>query len=1005
MTALWLLVSIVLGVLLHDTRRRLTRLEQAERERDRAARSWMDEERGARPVAAAEPFVEPELYLPPEDEFVTISASRGGEPHLSAPVKTPAPAPAPDVRPIPRQEPQPEPALSPEPQPEAQPQPQPEPEYEPVATPPSSGFGFEDLFGRKLPIWAGGITLIVAAVLMVKYSIDSGLLSPVVRVVLGMLFSAVLIGLGEAARRREDFVRDARVAQALAGAGVGGLYAATLAAANLYGLVGPGLAFAGLSAITALALGLALRFGAPCAVLGLLGGLATPAMVQSTNPSVPLLAGYLAVVIGAITLLSRRQRWAWLGIGALTGGGGWSLAVIAMGGLDGAATLSIGLLVLLFALALPILGVPGRTAPLLRVASAVVGALQLALLVATGHFAPLTWGLYGLLSLAFVVLAGRAPMLRRTVPVPLLTALGLAAVWPDPDAGLFAAVMAGIALIYGGYALRHLWRGEGGYMDVGLLAAIALGGYTIAFAKFYTITPDQDSNFALFALAFAALPALGGALGWRTEARHDDARFALLAGCTGVLVVLSGLVGLPEWNAPVVIAAVAAGLLALAGAARDDRLAKGALGFLAAAVLALVVSVETTAELARLGDTAPAVPHLGRALLRWGVVTLATLAFAWRLAPTALRFVLQPLAVLLGYGLVAQMVPAMWLAAATAAALMLMVEADKRRAALRLDPAMGTAAALLALWAVEPVAQWLLAGLCSLAAMPVLAIDLPNPATATLRLVVPVLAVAFTLWRQRARLPDTVRIGAATVVGGLALVGVHVLYKQLFLIGTDAAFVRHGLAERCLWEAALVGAGLAAWRWLGERGTAAALALVAAGVAHGVLYTLVLHDPLWARQAVGPWPLANLLLPAFGIVFAGPSLAARIAPATAGPIQRPGDLLRMATVFLFAFATLRQVFAGSVLVGIDVGAGENIGRSVLAIALALGFLGWGIHKGLRDWRIASLVLMLGAVGKVFVFDASGLEGLLRIVSFLALGFSLIGIGWLYSRYLKPDAKA
>jgi uncharacterized membrane protein len=49
-----------------------------------------------------------------------------------------------------------------------------------------------------------------------------------------------------------------------------------------------------------------------------------------------------------------------------------------------------------------------------------------------------------------------------------------------------------------------------------------------------------------------------------------------------------------------------------------------------------------------------------------------------------------------------------------------------------------------------------------------------------------------------------------------------------------------------------------------------------------------------------------------------------------------------------------------------------------------------------------LVLMLGAVGKVFLFDAAGLDGLLRIASFAALGFSLIGVGWLYSRYL-PDA--
>ena len=48
--------------------------------------------------------------------------------------------------------------------------------------------------------------------------------------------------------------------------------------------------------------------------------------------------------------------------------------------------------------------------------------------------------------------------------------------------------------------------------------------------------------------------------------------------------------------------------------------------------------------------------------------------------------------------------------------------------------------------------------------------------------------------------------------------------------------------------------------------------------------------------------------------------------------------------------------------------------------------------------------MLGAVLKVFLLDVSGLDGLLRIASFAALGFSLIGIGWLYSRYL-PDAGA
>ncbi len=46
--------------------------------------------------------------------------------------------------------------------------------------------------------------------------------------------------------------------------------------------------------------------------------------------------------------------------------------------------------------------------------------------------------------------------------------------------------------------------------------------------------------------------------------------------------------------------------------------------------------------------------------------------------------------------------------------------------------------------------------------------------------------------------------------------------------------------------------------------------------------------------------------------------------------------------------------------------------------------------------------MLVAVVKVFLIDAAGLDGLLRIASFTALGFRLIGIGWFYSKQLTRD---
>jgi uncharacterized membrane protein len=38
--------------------------------------------------------------------------------------------------------------------------------------------------------------------------------------------------------------------------------------------------------------------------------------------------------------------------------------------------------------------------------------------------------------------------------------------------------------------------------------------------------------------------------------------------------------------------------------------------------------------------------------------------------------------------------------------------------------------------------------------------------------------------------------------------------------------------------------------------------------------------------------------------------------------------------------------------------------------------------------------------KVFIGDMSNLEGLLRIASFVGLGFCLVGIGWLYQRFVR-----
>jgi uncharacterized membrane protein len=154
---------------------------------------------------------------------------------------------------------------------------------------------------------------------------------------------------------------------------------------------------------------------------------------------------------------------------------------------------------------------------------------------------------------------------------------------------------------------------------------------------------------------------------------------------------------------------------------------------------------------------------------------------------------------------------------------------------------------------------------------------------------------------------------------------------------------------------------------------------------------------------VGAWPIANGVILMYALVWLGAKvIEAEVAPLWpfARRIMRVGTML---LVSLFAWATLRQAFHGTLLITPGVDPLENALRSILAITLAVGFLLWGIRHNHRDWRLASLLMMLAAVGKVFLFDAAGLDGLMRIGSFVGLGFSLIGIGWLYSRQLIRDA--
>jgi uncharacterized membrane protein len=88
------------------------------------------------------------------------------------------------------------------------------------------------------------------------------------------------------------------------------------------------------------------------------------------------------------------------------------------------------------------------------------------------------------------------------------------------------------------------------------------------------------------------------------------------------------------------------------------------------------------------------------------------------------------------------------------------------------------------------------------------------------------------------------------------------------------------------------------------------------------------------------------------------------------------------------------------IAGYDLAPHQFVSGAWLAIAVAL--LLTGVRLPDKALRLAGLLLLTATVVRVFVVDAADLEGVLRILSFLALGGALIWIGRFYPRVLNAE---
>jgi uncharacterized membrane protein len=285
---------------------------------------------------------------------------------------------------------------------------------------------FERLVGGRLLIWVGGIALAAGGIFLIRHSIE--LVTPEARMIAAALLGLILIGAGEYARAGRFLADDPRIGQALVGAGIAILYAATYGSHLLYGLIGSGTASLVMLAITGAALALSLRHGAPTAAIGLVGGFLTPLLVGNEQAGAPPVLAYLALLDVAIFAIAWRRGWGWLAAAAVAASFAWSGYFVLEPVRDARAA----------GLFAAILGIAASFAPSRHgrppawIQPAMIALAQLTILVARPDIGGAAWLLFGAVAAASLPIAALRPE-QRLAPVAALLFASILIAWKSGD--------------------------------------------------------------------------------------------------------------------------------------------------------------------------------------------------------------------------------------------------------------------------------------------------------------------------------------------------------------------------------------------------------------------------------------------------------------------------------------------------------------------------------------------------------------------------------------------
>jgi uncharacterized membrane protein len=918
---------------------------------------------------------------------------------------------------------------------------------------------FEDALGARWAIWVGGLAFALGGIFLVRYSIESGFFSPALRVSMATLFGLGALGAGEFLRRRDirlDFAGDraAQVPAILTAAGAAILFAAVYVAYGVYGMIGATTAFALLALISLGVIALGLFHGSVLAGLGLIGSFITPALVSSQSPNVWTFFTYLGVVLAASGTFAKFRRVEWILAAAIAGTGFWTLLECwhTMASHPTATLFAVVLMLGAAALFWVSEGGEGQTPneKLFPKLPAMLVSTVLALSVATiagslvaglGDLQNNDMHRYSVLGIAFAL--SLFAWWQTAIPIGaiwvsalvLFCALLSAANPTLDDEYRYLALCIPLGLILAVPGFDHALRSKEN-LNTALCWSffskfVTLIVFTLAVIAYANL--DVDVPYGLAGLVLAAVSAYAGLL---IAKQGEDGNGLLrpsafyIAGAAAYAVFAIHLLLTPAWTG--IALAIIAAALAYAKLRDSHPLVPWLVPAFAIATMARFAIDPSVVGY----ETLSATPVLNWLLAGYGIPALA---FAW--AAYSLASIKDRMPSLIMQGIAVT---------ATLAGAAVLVRHGMNNGVLSSDGpltlaehslytilAFGASATLIRLDQRNPSPIFnigsMIIGYIGMASAlfhhflplnPLFSDEFigrwPIFNLSTMAYLVPAILVSW-IWRSAIGKRPAHYIWSLSgttfifLCGWLVLTLRHAFHGGVVgLDSLDANGVARGLdygVELLLYLPLFVAA--AAVTWVFKRNVYVdhlaklspwflGLALVIFAGVH-----MVYGNPFIRYLQTGPSHLFNLI----GLGFAVPAALfgawAWFSRHQSGEVERT---MRWATgissgiaAFSWLNLTIRHFYHGQqVSFYVPLSQAENYTFSVAWLVTGVAILAAGVKLRSRPLRMLSAALVVLTVLKVFIFDMSSLEGVLRAFSFMGLGLSLIGIGLFYQRVLTKS---